>query len=132
MDGESFFEITRRHSREIVPGYIVGDFGVHANPKEDPRGRQWRISHLPSGFLAAWLFPTKEAAIRAAGAMQRVRNDWAVISKGSVTRDLKREIEAVVTELGGELPEPSSAAHARESLERYSTSRNGYDAIGAN
>lgn len=78
------------------PAWCYGDFGAHKSAARDG----WTITHLPTGTSLAncyCVFPSADEAVSAMIKIQKLRNDWAVLSGDDAAANpaLKRQVSSI-------------------------------------
>lgn len=83
-----------------VRAWCFGEWAVHANVDVPDR---YVLTLMPLGLCMppdwCW-FGDVQAALRAAVAFQRLRNDWAVVTQSDLTLALKEQLRAIARRCG--------------------------------
>ena len=108
---------------EIVNAFVVVDFFV-ADRSDVDAG--WTISHAPSGLLVAHSFADRGSAVQAAEQIQRLRNDWSVLSSRSDGGRSAVEVKAICDSLGGIIFIARTNAEVIKAERMFSNTLNGY------
>jgi hypothetical protein len=101
------------------------EFAVHLILENLTPG--WRVTHLPTGCKIASAFPNQEAACGCMVETQRLRNNWVVINKDTLTRELLKEMALIVLRFQG-VSDIEGTTNPRRHEEVYrQTPSNGYE-----
>jgi hypothetical protein len=106
-----------------VSAHRLGNFAVHRSNVDQLFDDDWRITHLPTGRCAASGFPNIESAADAAVEIERLRNDWSIMTREDFTPELRDKCAAICQAHGGTVGAGKDSLPKRPEYNGYAPER---------